>query len=60
MSNVYCIWKDVAPEELRLQSSEVEAVLWMPLAKCKEGVKTNAFPNCIMLEELEMLPETVN
>lgn len=60
VSNVYCIWKDVAPEELRLQSSEVEAVLWMPLAKCKEGVKTNAFPNCIMLEELEMLPETVN
>lgn len=56
VSNVYCIWRDVEPEELRLQESEVSEVRWMPLKACKEGVKNHRFPNCIMPEELELLP----
>lgn len=57
VSNVYCMWRDVQPEELRLQKSEVSEVRWICLKLCKEGVKQHSFPNCIVPEELEMLPE---
>lgn len=58
VSKVYCLWKNVDEGSLRLQESEVEEVCWMGLAQCKDGVKRNRFPNCIALEELEMLPES--
>lgn len=58
VSNIYCLWLDVNPESLTLQKSEVEAVIWMDLNKCMDLVKKREvdFPNCIYLEELEMLP----
>lgn len=58
VSNVYYVWKDVEPGSLQLQESEVEEVRWMDLRQCKAGVKGNRFPNCIALDELELLPET--
>ena len=57
ISNVYCIWKDAQPEEMKLQEAEVEEVRWMPLAECKERVRNNTMEHCISLEELDMLPE---
>lgn len=56
VSNVYCLWKDVEPEELRLQAEEVEEVLWMDLEECRRAVEQGSIPNCISLEELGMLP----
>lgn len=56
VSNVYCVWRDVEPENLHLQESEVESVCWMNLEKCKTAVRENRIPNCIFLEELDMLP----
>lgn len=55
VSNVYCLWRDVEPEDLTLQTSEVSAVRWMPLEECIQGVRAGSFPNCIALEELEMV-----
>lgn len=55
VSNVYCLWRDVRPQELTLQESEVESVLWMNLEECTEAVRENRIPNCIFLEELDML-----
>ncbi len=57
VSNVYCIWRDVAPENLVLQESEVESVRWMNLEECKAAVREKRIHNCIFLEELEMLPK---
>lgn len=66
VSNIYCLWRDVEPEELTLQESEVADVLWMPLAQCKELVRRSGqgesnrqevFPHCLYAEELDMLPE---
>lgn len=57
VSNVYCLWKDVPPEELTLQESEVECVVWIKLKECKELVRENRIKSCIMLEELNLLPE---
>lgn len=58
ISRVYCLWRDVNPSQLTLQESEVASVCWMPLAECKNRVSAEdpAFPNCIYLQELDMLP----
>lgn len=58
VSNIYCLWLDVEPEQLTLQASEVEEVRWMNLAECRAAVAADDadFPHCIYLEELEMLP----
>lgn len=55
VSRVYALWRDVEPEALTLQPEEVEAVCWMDYDTCLQDVKDNAFPNCIRLDELEML-----
>lgn len=47
VSNVYCIWRDVEPENLVLQESEVESVRWMNLEECKAAVRESRIPNCI-------------
>lgn len=56
VSNVYYAWLDMEPEQMTLQTEEVEAVMWMDLAQCKEAVRENSFLHCIVMEELEMLP----
>lgn len=57
VSNVYCLWRDVRPEEMTLQKDEVESVRWMNLQKCREAVRENTIQSCIYLEELMMLPD---
>lgn len=59
VSNVYCLWKDIEPEEMHLQTSEVESVLWMDLNDCIKAVHTNQIPNCIREEELAMVANTI-
>lgn len=58
VSNVYCLWRDPEPEQLKLQPEEVEEVRWIGLQECKEAVRKGSIPNCIAMEELEMLPRT--
>ena len=54
-SHVYVYRKPVEPETLRLQEEEVESVMWMGLETCMEAVKEGALPNCLYMDELEML-----
>lgn len=56
VTRVYCLWRDVEPEEMILQASEVEAVRWMRLEDCKRMVRENSMKHCIYEEELELLP----
>ena len=58
ISRVFYIWKDIEPEDMRLQASEVSEVRWMPLAECKKKVRENTIPHCIVAEELDMLPDS--
>lgn len=55
VSRVYALWRDVEQEDLTLQKEEVSAVCWMDYDDCLQGVKEHRFPNCIRLDELEML-----
>ncbi len=56
VSNVYCIWRDIEPEECTLQEEEVEEVRWIGLEECKERVAAQDPAFCIKMEELLMLP----
>ncbi len=56
VSRVFYIWKDIEPEQMSLQASEVSEVRWMGLSECKEKVRTNSIPHCIVARELDMLP----
>lgn len=49
------LWLDREEKDFTLQESEVDGVLWMDFEECYEGVKNNAFENCISLEELDIL-----
>ena len=55
VSRVYALWRDVEPEALTLQKEEVERVDWMDYDRCVQGVFEGSFPNCIRMDELEML-----
>ena len=57
VSNVYVLWLDWEPEKFFLQKEEVSEVTWFELEACMEKVRTNAIPNCIFPEELEMVLE---
>lgn len=55
ISNVYALWRDVEPEELTLQESEVDSVRWMGFWDCFQQVRHNQFRHCIVLEELQIV-----
>lgn len=55
VSHVYCMWKDIEPEEMTLQASEIDDVMWIGLSECLRMVRENSFRHCIVCEELEML-----
>ena len=55
VSAVYVYSKPVDADRLTLQKEEVESVMWMGLGQCVEAVRNNGIPNCIYLDELEMI-----
>ena len=54
VTRVYYLFRDIEPEEMRLQESEVESVMWIGLEECISRTKEGGFP-CLFLKELEML-----
>lgn len=57
ISKVFLLWKDIAIEELQLQTEEIESAIWMDFEECKEAVRNQSIPTCINLSELELLEE---
>lgn len=55
LSYIYIYKGAVDTDTLRLQEEEVESVEWMPLDTVMQRLGDPDFPNCIYLEELEML-----
>ena len=55
ISAVYVYDQPVEAEGLRLQMEEVEAVRWMDLKVCMEAVKKGSLPNCLYMDELELV-----
>lgn len=55
ISHVYVFDRPVETDALNLQESEVEEVVWMDFARCREKIMQNEIRNCIFLDEFEML-----
>lgn len=56
-SLVYVYREPVRTEELCLQESEVEAVVWMDYEECRERIRAGTLLNCISEEEFGMVGE---
>lgn len=59
VSNVYVLYRDISPDAFTVQASEVDAVFWIDWDACVDMVAYNRAPNCIRLQELEMIAATV-
>ena len=57
ISAVYVYEEPVKTEELILQKSEVEEVIWMDLEECRKKILSRELKNCIYPDELELLSE---
>lgn len=55
LGDVYLYQKPVDVNALSLQEEEVDSVRWMDLEKCMQAVENHEIPNCLHLDELEML-----
>lgn len=60
ISRVFYLWLDLEEDAFTLQPEEVDAVRWMDLSECIQGVKDNAFQNCLSIEELNMLKNALD
>ena len=55
--NVYLMWLDREAEDFVVQKEEIDSVMWMEYQACRKVVIENTIPNCIDIEELDMLEE---
>ena len=55
VSKVFCLWLDKDAEDFTVQKEEIDYVRWFGLEEAIEAVKNNTIPNCIYLDELEMV-----
>ena len=55
VTKVYDLWLDEAAERFTLQQEEVEEVRWFDFEDCVSQVREQTLPNCIYLEELELV-----
>ncbi len=58
-SRIFILWKDLEESDFRVQPEEVESVRWIDFRQCVEDVKADAFPHCIVLEELMMIQKQI-
>lgn len=57
LSSVYVYTEPVEIENLKLQESEVEEVIWMDYEECRQKVADGTLPNCIYEDEFRMVGE---
>ena len=56
-STVYIYTQPVETDQLKLQETEVEEVIWMDYEECKKKVAEGTLPNCIYEDEFRMVGE---
>ena len=59
VSNVYALWLDKEAIAFKIQKSELDAVRWMDWDFCVDMVKNSKQPNCIWIEELDMISSAI-
>ena len=51
------MWLDREAEDFVVQKEEIDSVMWMEYQACRKAVIESTIPNCIDIEELDMLEE---
>lgn len=59
VSRVFLLKLDMEVEEFTVQKEEIDEVRWFDYEECKKAVRENLIPNCIFLDELELLEEHI-
>lgn len=59
VSRVYGLFLDIEPDQLKLQTSEVESVMWIGLDECAGRIREGEFP-CLIPDEIDMLRSFFN
>lgn len=57
LSSVYVYTEPVEIDDLMLQASEVEEVIWMDYEECRKKAADGTLPNCIYEDEFQMIGE---
>lgn len=60
VSAVFLLWLDREEADFTLQKEEISSVRWMDFEECIEDVRDHKIPNCIDLEELELIRKQLN
>ena len=60
VSNIYYIERNMEADKFNIQKEELESVVWMKYDDAVLMVKNNTIPNCVKVEELEMLGQKIN
>ena len=60
VSNIYYIERNMKADKFNIQKEELESVVWMKYDDAVLMVKNNTIPNCVKMEELEMLGKKIN
>ena len=58
-SRVFLMWLDLPEEQFRISHDEVDHVCWMDFEACWQGVADNLIPNCIAMDELQILKKAL-
>ncbi len=58
VSNVYVLWLDRDENEFRIQKEEISEVKWFNLTDFRKDAEMNRIPNCIFIEELDMIEKS--
>lgn len=59
-SAVYLLERDIPLNDFLLQEEEVSEVVYMDLEECCKSIENGEIPNCIFLDELEMIKVAVH
>jgi isopentenyldiphosphate isomerase len=57
VSNIYILWLDQKAEDFTLQQEEVSEVKWFDFDDCVYKVTHGQIPNCIYLDELDLVAQ---
>ncbi len=59
VSNIYVLWLNWEADRFTLQKEEVSEVRWFDFDEAVKAVKENTIPNCIYVEELEIVSKEI-
>lgn len=55
VSLVYLLWLDWEESAFCVQREEIDSVMWIEFSACKKAVVQMSIPNCIDIQELELI-----